>query len=165
MFVYCQLHVAHSLKNWEHLTKISSFVEFFQCYPIHFFLKQFEWKFPNFRDLIFQLMIVKSVVDIGYRNYCNYFPIKSSQSSPCSLPPMCTMHWTRLDGQYWTNVKVPCIWKHLITSVFYFSEFSRPGDQKKKGAGESNKGIFKKNIAISWRIFYKKSPDLDSVFM
>jgi hypothetical protein len=31
--------------------------------------------FPNFRDIIFQLIIVKSDVDIGYRNCSNYFPI------------------------------------------------------------------------------------------
>jgi hypothetical protein len=37
------------------------------------------------------------------------------------------------------------------SSVFFFGEFSQPGDQKKR-AGESNKGIFKilkKQIAIS----------------
>jgi hypothetical protein len=54
---------------------------------------------------------------------------------------------------------------------FWGGEFSQPGDpKKKKGAGESNNGIFeifekKKEVRHILTKMFWKSPDLDSVFL
>jgi hypothetical protein len=106
-------------------------------------------KFPNFRDLIFQLIIVKSDVDIGYRNCSNYFPIN----------PLKALHalyqCAQCTGQGCIDNIEQQVSKFLAfessSSTVFFSWRIFAIWRQKKRAGEFKKGIFEilKKIAIS----------------
>ncbi len=140
--LYSQLQVAHSLKIENILQNFEVLWNFFNITQYIFSWNILNEKFPNFRDLIFELIIVKSVVDIGYRNCSNYFPVN----------PLKALHalyrCAQCIGQGWMDNIKQQVSKFLAfestsSPVFFILPNFRDQATKKKGLANPTNGFLR----------------------